>query len=102
MTPVTRSPWGDHSAVSGPSHRFWHQSVATTHHKVPEELDTRGEACGVELTLQGGSGVFTLESSTDLINWSLVRTFPTSGGPVVFVDLSATNRTQTFYRLKWQ
>src|SRR3954470_5252271 len=52
MTPVTRSPWGDHSAVSGPSHRFWHQSVATTHHKVPEELDTRGEACGVELTLQ--------------------------------------------------
>src|SRR5207237_3638624 len=55
-------------------------------------------AGGVELTLQGGSGVFTLESSTDLINWSVVRTVPTSGAPVVFLDPSATNRLWSFYR----
>jgi len=58
---------------------------------------------GLELTLQGGGvGIFTIQRSPDLIGWSLVGTIPTSGGPVVFVDSSATNRTWTFYRAVWQ
>jgi len=58
---------------------------------------------GVELTLQGGgAGTFTIQSSTDLIAWSLVETRPTSGGPEVFTDSSATNRSRTFYRAVWQ
>jgi hypothetical protein len=58
---------------------------------------------GLELTLQGGgAGLFTIQSSTDLIDWNLVGTVPTSGGPVVFVDTSATNRIRSFYRVVWQ
>jgi hypothetical protein len=57
---------------------------------------------GVELTLQGGDGVVTIQSSTDLIEWSPVETLATSGGSVVFMDSSATNRVQSFYRAVWQ
>lgn len=57
---------------------------------------------GVELTLQGGGGVYTVLRSADLIGWDPAGTVPTAGGPVVFVDTSATNRIRTFYRVLWQ
>ena len=69
----------------------------------PQFSSVRVLSGGLELTLQGGGvGVFTIQSSTDLIVWDPVATNATSGASVVFLDSSATNRTRCFYRLLWQ
>ena len=79
------------------------REIARSGNPTPRFSSVRVLAGGLELTIQGGgSGNFTIQSSTDLIGWSQVGTIPTSGGPAVFMDSAATNRTRNFYRAVWQ
>src|SRR5205814_1145692 len=91
------------AAFDGQTADFGPREIVRNGNPPPRFSSVRVLPGGVELTVQGGGvGVFTIQSSTDLIGWSLVETLPTAGAPVVFVDPSAANRTRTFYRVLWQ
>jgi hypothetical protein len=51
------------------------------------------------LTLQGLPGqIYQIESSTNLMNWSLLGSVTASNTPVLFLDSAAANQPRRFYR----
>jgi hypothetical protein len=54
-----------------------------------------------QFTFNTASGVdYTIQISTDLINWIPALTFRGSGGPLTIIDPNATSSGQRFYRLE--
>jgi hypothetical protein len=56
---------------------------------------------GCRLTFDGLAGVgYSLQSSTNLLDWVTLTDFPVTSATMSFVDSSATNQQQKFYRAK--
>jgi hypothetical protein len=54
-----------------------------------------------QFTLSGDAGaIYTIEASTDLVNWTQITNVVNSSGAVPIVDPDAANRSQRFYRAR--
>jgi len=54
------------------------------------------------LRLTGQTGIyFALDASTNLVNWSALKTNITTGGSFDYVDAAATAQSHRFYRARW-
>ncbi len=57
---------------------------------------------GMQVTLDGITNeVYSLQTSTDLTNWTTLLTFTNTGAPFIYLDSSATNQPWAFYRAIW-
>jgi hypothetical protein len=52
------------------------------------------------LKISGAPGVYELQASTNLVNWSAVATASTATNSVQLKDAGATNHPQRFYRTR--
>lgn len=43
--------------------------------------------------------IYRVETSTDLVNWTLLRELPSAGAQTVFSDTLATDRRSRYYRV---
>jgi hypothetical protein len=54
-----------------------------------------------QFTLSGDAGaIYTIEASTDLVNWTQITNVVNSSGAVPIVDPDAANRSHRFYRAR--
>lgn len=54
------------------------------------------------LVVEGVPGViYQIDASTNLVNWTTLTNLTSTGGFIVFTDLSATNFPGRFYRAVW-
>jgi hypothetical protein len=53
---------------------------------------------GLHLILTGELGIYSLQRSTNLLDWPTITTLTNSYGTVKTLDLPLTNSSQQFYR----
>ncbi len=52
------------------------------------------------LTFVASPGIYVIEASTDLINWTRLQTNTATGGTNIFIDIQSPNFDTRFYRLR--
>jgi uncharacterized repeat protein (TIGR02543 family) len=96
---ITEDGYGMQSLGGAESYYFGRDQIPPTLSPASVTLSSTG----LSLTLAGEIGLpYTIEVSTDLVNWTPLTTQTASNGTLSFVDSQARNFTHRFYRAKAQ